>query len=179
MSPRPGVVRMLATSALVLILAAGGASAALGADQAPLIGGTLYLVDAGDITDIAPGATLGYDDSVAGVLTPGDSETKFSTPTGASGIFSFLAAQGHEGDPAQWSSYTQLGQLPPDGVLLPILQPSWLNGNGTGSPSGAAAVRAAGGDYSLGIAFTTNSGTVVADKGLYFVHIHITAGTGE
>lgn len=179
--PIRGLRRAITVFAVVALTWAG-ASVARAVDEvpeSPYVGGTLYLANANDLTDIAPDATLAYGFAVTGFATRGDSQSKFPNPTDATGVFAFLARTGVESDPKQWSAYAPLGELQPGGEWLPTLYPYFLLDSGTGTPSGAEAVKAAGGDYSLGIAFTRDNGLHVTNKGLFFVHIHVTAGSGD
>ena len=167
-----------------------GASAASAIDTIPsdpTFGGSAYLLDGNTAVDITPGTSiLNWSGLTTGtragaplmIVAPGDTTSSVGVvPAGATEVWNFLAPQGQEGVKSAWNAYTSGGALVPTGQLLQNVTPLGLLNGGTGTPSGQAAVKAAGGDYSLGFAYTKNSGVTVVKT--YFVHIHITAGTGD
>ena len=189
------VTRRIAAGATALALAGLGligigASAASAIDTIPsdpTFGGSAYLLDGNTAADIIPGTSvLSWDGSTTGtlagspsmVVAPGNTTSSVGVvPAGATEVYNFLAPQGQEGVKSAWNAYTSGGALVATGQLLQNVTPTGLLNGGTGTPSGQAAVKAAGGDYSLGFAYTKNSGVTVVKT--YFVHIHVTAGSGN
>ena len=172
--------RTLAVGLLAFALAVAPSSGALADDTADgFVAGTLYLADANSLEDLPEGSSLAYDAPLVGLPAPGDPATPFPNAAGATGVFAFVSPQGSEADPTTWNSYEGFGAPLPTGLSLPPLTPLTLLSPGTGSPSGNKNVQSAGGDYSLGVAFTTDNGATVVDHGLYFVHIYVTPGNGD
>jgi len=163
-------------SALAIALAGLGASAAQAADTITpdaYYAGTVYLVDGVSLN--AATQPLAYDAGVNAIPAVGDIVNKFPIPAGATEAWGFIAPLGMESQASKWNAKAFVA-LTPGGVWLPDMTPQNQITLGLGSPSGTNAVKAAGGDYSLGLAFTTNSGVTVVKE--YYGHIHITAGTG-
>lgn len=172
---RPLVVSLVT----VALFAPSLSSAAANDTTETYAAGTLYLADANSGADIPEGTSLAYDAPLVGLPAPGDVTTPFPNAQGATGIFAFLSPQGGEADPSTWNSYEGLGEPLSTGLSLPPLTPLGLLAAGMGSPSGNRNIQAAGGDFSLGVAFTTDNGASVVERGLYFVHVHITPGSGD
>ncbi len=166
---------------LALALAAAGAGAAHAADQITpdqYFGGTVYLADGSTGEDIALDATLDYDYQPIGLPAVGDLDNKFPIPAGAETVRTFIAPQGQEAVVSKWNAYADIG-LTPGGVYLPNMTPLNQVGIGSGTPAGTNAVKSAGGDYSIGLAFLKTNNLYVVPGGLYFIHIHVTPGTGS
>jgi hypothetical protein len=97
--------------------------------------------------------------------------TSFTCPGGSTGAAIFISPRGQEATKANWKAFAATS-LSSGSVLQPNLKPAGLT---SGTP-GAGAVKAAGGDYSLGLACTSNNGVTV-DR-TYFRYISVTASTG-
>lgn len=182
------LTRRLAAGATALAIAGlglgFGATAASAVDtvpSTPTFGGSFYLLNGNDGSNLAPGtASMAWDGSEAPVaaVAPGDLTSPVGvdpTTIGATGVDTFLSPQGQEGTKSAWNAYLPTG-MSANGQLLQNVTPMNLTNPGTGTPAGQGAVMAAGGDYSLGIAYTKNSDVTVVK--VWYVHIHVTAGTG-
>ncbi|MBN9326694.1 MAG: hypothetical protein BGO38_00515 [Cellulomonas sp. 73-145] len=182
------LTRRLAAGATALAIAGlglgFGATAASAVDtvpSTPTFGGSFYLGNGNTAADLAPGtASLAWNgaDAPLAIGAPGNfNATVGVNPTtiGATGIDVFLSPQGQEANKTAWNAYSPTG-LSANGQLQQNMTPMNLTNPGTGTPTGQGAVMAAGGDYSLGMAYTKNSDVTVVK--VWYVHIHVTAGTG-
>ena len=142
----------------------------------PLFGGTLYLADGNDLTDITA-TTLAYNTQVVAEVAQGDQDSNFPIPAGTTSAKTFIAPVGQEGTVSAWNATGFVG-LTAGGISLPNVTPINFGTPGAGSPQGTNAVKAAGGDYSVGLAFLSNNNLTIQPGGLYYIHVHITAGTG-
>jgi hypothetical protein len=97
-------------------------------------------------------------------------DTFFKGPQSATNVSVFLSNRGEERDTSKWISRgPNAFSVPADKtVLTPMLAPEDTAG------LGLAAVKANGGQFSLGIAYTSSSGVTVEDA--TFVHITVQAG---
>jgi hypothetical protein len=157
-----------------IALIAGAVSVASAAVQSNGSDGPIYFANGDTGAFIADNATNAW----AGNFTASSSGTNaalpaLSCPAESTGVSGFLAPAGSERTKASWSAYkADAFQSGTKNVFLPDLSPTAMI-NGT---PGQAAVKASGGNYSLGIACTTNNGvTVVA---AYYRSIAVTASTG-
>src|SRR5450830_1327050 len=172
--------RVIAASVGALALAGVGISAAYAVDPITpnaYYQGSIYLGSAADGTAWTQTST-GFSDQVIAEPAPGDAATKFAIPAGATGAFTFVSPVGSESTPAAWNATAPLG-LTAGGIWLPNVSLTNQTTQGGGTPNGINAVAAAGGNYSLGVAFTTANGLTVVSQGLYYAHITVTAGTGS
>lgn len=161
---------IVAAATAVSLLAGGfSATAANAATPAP----QFYLLDGGDGHLLADDTVLHWDSQV--LATPGptidDITVVFPGTPDATGVAYFIAPQGKEASMADWTASS-------DGALTPgtfdIMSPNltlsgFLFGNW-------AQVKANGGDFSLGFAWTRNNGLNIADAGVKYVGIHVTPG---
>ena len=181
----------------VVRVAAAGAVAALLATMSPLAqaattpaydtttDGRIYLVDGTSYAQLNAGTQLAWNTSAGVVLSaaPVDSVAvaagdyswaTFPAPTGTATKFtSFLAPVGSERTPTAWSEWGVFNNLNGAGASLPAVWPGHLT-NGT-----PAAVKTAGGTYSMGIAYTDSA--VAASTHVlkaYYTTVNIDAGTG-
>jgi hypothetical protein len=180
------VTRRIAAGTTALALAGFGliglgASAASAVDTvppSPTFGGTFYLADGAVGTDFAPGTTqIPFNLPTLAMPAPGDlTNPVAANPAawGATQAWDFLSPVGQETNKSAWNAYTST-IMAANGQLQENTFPNGLLNAGTGSPSGQAAVAAQGGDYSLGIAYTSNAGVTIVK--VIYVHIHVTAGT--
>lgn len=167
-------------AALALALVGAGATAATAADAITPDGyfaGTVYLADqsTGEFLGDGPFA---YDYGVIAMAAPDDLDAMFPIPSDATGAWTFIAPQGQESDASKWNAKAIVG-LTPGGISLPDITPMNIATIGTGTPAGTLAVQATGGDYSIGLAFTKANGVTVVQSGLFYQHVHVTAGSGE
>lgn len=172
-------IRAAIGAVLALAAIGAGVSGAAAADTispSSSFGGTVYLASADDETPITA-TTLAFNAQIVAQVVKGDANTSFIGPTGTTGAKSFIAEQGKEGDPRYWSASTV--QLLVDGNSLEpnlTLSNQVLPGGSLASISGQASVKAAGGSYSVGIAFMKDNYVNVVPGGLFFVHVTIAPG---
>lgn len=162
-----------------LALLGAGVSAASAADSVPSdpkFAGTWYPADDNEVP-IAPGSTLAWNKQIVAQAAFGDANAALAAPASATGYKYFIVAQGHENDMKYYSATSPSATFS-GSMVEPNLTPSNLIGPaGANAPvAGQAAVKAAGGAYSLGLAYTMNSGVTIADGGLYYVHVNIAPG---
>ncbi|MHC5797379.1 hypothetical protein ACVXZ4_14600 [Lacisediminihabitans sp. FW035] len=143
--------------------------------------GPVYFLDANNGQRVAAGthawdsqyvASPNVNGSTGDVTSPNE---VFVGPSDAESAVVFLAPIGSEGNKSLWKASHLDGFQPgTKNVWLPRIDPSSLT---DGTP---AAVKAAGGDYSIGIAFLKNNGVTLISPTTTesFATIHITAGTG-
>ena len=165
---------------LVLALATVGVSAASAADTITPDGyfqGSIYLLD-GNTGDPWTKTTNGFEDQVIAIPNASDGTSFFAIPAGATNAWTFVSPRGGESTPSAWNAKA-LNDLAPGKIQWPNVSLGNQTVNGLGTPQGINAVKAAGGDYSLGVAFTTANGLTVIQNSSYWAHIHVTAGTGD
>ncbi len=174
---RPRRAAIAAASAQFVVAAASLSSCAT---PSACTDGPIYLLDNTTTAAIPSGTRLDWDDRDGVVLssTPipaelGDASwATFAPADGASDVVAFVAAPGAERSPGDWK---QWGDAEPisTGVLLPSVWPGYL---GYGNPAG---VRAAGGTYSMGIAYTDGAAVASAHVlRVYYTTITVDAGAG-
>lgn len=180
---KKSTLRVAAVGAVVALFGTMSPLAAFAATTPPYDTTTdapIYLMDGTDATGIAPDTQLDWNYGNGIVLTanpvPADlgdlSWATFAPVAGATNYIGFLSAPGSERTPTAWKQYSQFGGST-SGVVMPSVWPSYL---GNGAP---AAVKAAGGTYSMGIAFTDSP--IVASTHVikaYYTTINVDAGTG-
>ncbi|GAA0995167.1 hypothetical protein [Subtercola frigoramans] len=156
------------------------AQAAPGVPPAPVGStGAYYLVDSGTGEPVLAGTVLNYNTDVSGSPVVGaanDFANYFTGPADATGVKVFVAAVGTERNTNTYSSWAPSAFADPVAktVLLPAGE---LDAMINGLP-GQASVKAAGGNYSLGVAFTKDNGVNIASGAVYYTTISIEAGTG-
>jgi len=172
--------RFAAVGVVAIALVAGAAVSSSYAAVAQANGSDapLYIYDANValVTDPSVVFTWGGDNLGAG--TDAGYDTPSYCPAGTTGASTFIATAGNERTVGNWAAKSVALFNPNPTVagtkeliavnLTPINQDSGLPGQ--------AAIKAAGGPFSLGVACTTNSGVTVV-KAMYR-SINITAGTG-
>lgn len=161
----------LAAVAALLAGAAVSSASALesnGSDQA------MYQFDGGTGDLTAPGTVIMWDRLVVGGPNKTDIDSVFVGSDDAEEVRAFISARGNERTPSLWIGETPGGFVPgTKTVLQPNISPdSLVNGN-------TISVKNAGGDYSLGFAFVKNNALTIADAGVVYHHIHVTAGSGN
>ncbi|KTR97021.1 Ig domain-containing protein [Microbacterium testaceum] len=161
---------IVAAATAVSLLAGGfsatAANAATGTPQ-------FYLLDGGDGHLLPDDTVLHWDSQI--LATPGptvdDISVLFPGTADATGVAYFIAPQGKETTMSAWTASSD-GALTPGTVdiMAPNLTLSgFLFGNW-------AQVKANGGDFSLGFAWTRNNGLNIADAGVKYVGIHVKPG---
>lgn len=132
----------------------------------------LYSLDTG--VPVPSGTVMKYGDGVVGAPSPLDPDIRFAdAPADADSAYVFIAPKGKESSISEWSSKIYVGLEP---GARRAYQPMSSLFQFPASTFGA--VKAAGGDYSLGVAYTKNNGVTFVALGAY-TYVHITAGTAD
>jgi hypothetical protein len=141
--------------------------------------GPVYLMNNTTAAQFGDNDQLDWNQSSGVVLTAAPVPTDlsdlgpltFPAPTGgALDYMAFVAPVGSERTKSAWKQWGDSVQLNGAGALLPAVWPGYL-GNGT-----PAAVKAAGGTYSMGIAYLKNNDLTVVSA--YYTTINVDAGAG-
>jgi len=164
-------LRLAAVGVVSLALVAGASMVASATTQTNGSAAPVYLFD-GNGTQIADGTTIGWTDDLIGGSIVGNVDGEFACPVGTTGIFAFLAAPGTETNSNTWKAYAPLGF---NGASLNVLEPyltptSLING-------AQGAIKASGGNWSLGLACTDLNGVHVTAA--FFRSIAVTPVTGD
>lgn len=164
---------LIVTAALIAVVGtAAFASAANAAVQANGSDGPVYLGDNNSNALITAGSTMAWNDDNFGFTDPANVSSPFVCPSDATGSLSFIAPTGQERTFANWSAYAVAGFVSGKNIVQFTTSPyGQILGNG-------AAVKAAGGSYSIGVACTVNSNTKLASSGVWYLAARFTAGTG-
>jgi len=168
----------LATAALTLLALAAPTAAFADSSVPPAVGSgatqtdqALYVLDPEEGFPLTQGSSIAWGLQVLGGPSPTDPLAEFSAPAGAQQWYTFISPRGSERNYNAWNGYPYQGA---SGVVsLAAISPANLATTGTGSPAGAAAVAAQGGDWSLGVAWTNGSNVLK----VAYTYITITAGT--
>ncbi|WP_166790583.1 MULTISPECIES: hypothetical protein [unclassified Cryobacterium] len=163
-------LRFAAVGVVSLALVAGASMVASATTQTNGSAAPLYLYDGNGIP-LVDGASLGWGDDMIGSSVNNDPSGEFACPVGTTGIFAFLSAPGTETVPGTWKAYAPLGF---NGATLNVLNPFITPVSLYNGAQGAA--KAAGGNYSLGIACTNLNGVAVTSA--FFRSISVTPVTG-
>lgn len=132
----------------------------------------LYVLDPELGTPLTAGTSVAWGLQVFGGPSSTDPEATFPAPAATTNsVYTFISPRGSERNFSAWNGYLYQGGT--GDVSLAAISPANLATTGTGSPAGAVAVAAQGGDWSLGVAWTNNSNVVK----VAYTHITITAGT--
>ena len=171
-----------AVAALLATMAPGLAHAATVPAYDTTTDGTVYLMDNTNAVQYADSTQMDWNPANGVVLTahavPADlgdlSWATFAAPTGASvDYIPFLSLPGSERTPTAWKAWGDPSLLGGVGALLPNVAPGVLAGGAPG------AVKASGGTFSMGIAYTDSA--IVASTHVvkaYYLTVNIDAGTG-
>lgn len=120
---------------------------------------------------VADGAILTYEDGYFASPDPVNPDALFAdAPADATSVRMFISPRGQEGDMTKWNSRFDVG-FNPGTRSLSAANPSL----GQFPSSTFGAVKAAGGDYSIGFAFTKANGAALSAVGAY-TYVHITPG---
>ncbi len=140
----------------------------------------IYLVDGNDNIQYAAGTQLPWNAPlnahISAIPAPeypaSEEQFRLPTVTGAEQFITFISDPGHERTRIDWKAYGFLYFLNGKGALLPNVNPAaQINGL-----PGQAALKTAGGTYSLGVAYVKDTGqTVVA---AYYTTINVDPVTG-
>ena len=147
------------------VSAANSATQPNGSDEA------FYLQDLGTGVALTAGSSVAFGANIAGGPDEDNSSftEKFVTPAGTLNTYAFLAPRGSERTKSAWNILTEAGDL------MPSMSPNDMITNSLNTPGSVAAVKATGGNYSLGIAFVNQAGTVLSAS---YTYITMTPGTG-
>ncbi|ANP73332.1 WxL domain-containing protein [Cryobacterium arcticum] len=163
-----------AAGLMSLALVATAATAAQAAPQSNGSDGPMYIYD-GTTAEIIPAdAPFAWDEAAVSSNSPTDPSDPLFCPVGSEGAVQFLSAPGEERNPLNWMAYSP-GGFDPSLDLSVLLAPMMPEGLYNGLP-GQAAVKAAGGTYSLGVACTIYNDVKVV--GAFYRTITVEAGTG-
>ena len=174
---KKSIVRVAVVATVVTSLVAGlstVAQAAVGTNttQANGSAGPLNLFLGGAYQG-TPSTSFAWTDNVIASGDTVDITASVVCPGTSSSAASFISARGSEGTKANWSAYAPAAFVSgTTNISQANLKPA---GQTSGTP-GAGAVKAAGGNYSLGLACLSNSGVTV-DK-VFYRYIAVTASTG-
>lgn len=166
-------LRLSGMALVAATLVVGIGSVSMAAVQTNGSDGPLHIWNGADGLLVAPTTSMSWAGELYASSSSSDIAGAITCPTASTGYRTFIAARGQERTPANWSAFKPgsfVGGVKT--VSYEALTPSSLV---NGSP-GQAAVKAAGGDYSLGIACTSNSGVTVNEA--FYRYITVTAGTG-
>jgi len=169
--------RALAASVGAFALIGVGLSSAAAIDPVtdPNFQATFHIADAATAEPVT--GSIGFEQLVVGILDLSDYNITYPIPAGATAGWVFVSPQGSESTPSAWNAKSFQG-LTPGGLLLPNVSLTNQVTAGGGTPNGINAVKAAGGNYSIGLAFTKDNGINLIPNSLYFGHIAVTSGTG-
>lgn len=153
----------LVTAALAALAIVTPGAAYADSSVAPVVGSgagqtdeALYVLDNETGEPFAAGTSLSYGLSIVGGPSATDPVATFSAPAGgAQFAFTFISPRGQERDYNAWNAMSNIGSGTEQSLVA--IGPSAQATTGTGTPAGTAAVAAAGGDYSLGVAWVSNN----------------------
>ncbi len=161
---------MIAAATVMSLAVAGlSATAANAADSTPL---NFYFADGGDGHILADGQSMNWSDQVLALpgVTEADLDTPFQGSSDATGAVNFISPIGQERTISAWLATGPQSFMP---GTKDILQPNLtLSGFTNGNWAGVKA----GGDYSIGFAWTINNGVGLATKGVLYRTIHVQSG---
>jgi Bacterial Ig-like domain (group 3) len=182
---KKSLIRMASIGAVAALLATMAPQLAHAATQPAwdtTTDGTVYLMDNTNAVQFADGTQMDWNPANGVVLTAnavpaslGDlSWATFAAPTGASKDYiPFLSLPGAERTPKAWKAWSDPSLLGGVGALLPNVAPGAML---YGAPG---AVKASGGTFSMGIAYTDSA--IVASTNVvkaYYVTVNVDATTG-
>ena len=160
-------------------LVAGSASAALAATTATTGSkGPLFIVsnESGELVTADTQLTWETDVVGSSTSTYGSVFAGPDASAGATDVYTFVAPRGMENNPREWSTKAAIG-FGTDGVN--VKNPNVTLSNQIVSvKTTPAGLKASGGAYSVGVAFTKDNGFTVVNGFSYFAYVDITPGTG-
>jgi len=168
--------KSLRTTGMALVaatLVVGIGSVSMAAVQTNGSDGPLHIWNDSTGALVSPSTSMAWDGSLLASSSSSADSGAITCPSTSTGYRTFISARGSERTPANWSAFKP-GSFASSAktVSYEMLTPSSLV-NGT---PGQAAVKASGGDFSLGIACTSNSGVTVNEA--FYRYVTVTAGTG-
>ncbi|GGH47839.1 hypothetical protein [Microbacterium album] len=179
----------IAVAAAGLVIAGFAAPAHAAETTTPGFRGGFWPADAGDGILQEFGKVYGWTEATIALAKPenstgnqdmADERFTFSHPD-TTQAFTFIAPRGKEHLWNEWNAFEPIGLRGPGapGIWLPTINFGAMSTPGNGSPAGNGGVRAAGGEYSVGIAFTKFNGIHVSPDGMFFQHIIVEPGSGD
>ncbi|MCA0216158.1 MAG: hypothetical protein LCH43_02255 [Actinobacteria bacterium] len=127
---------------------------------------------------VAAGSTNAFNATVSGSPVADNStfDQKFTGPAGSVAVWTFISPRGSETTRTQWNASSVSAFNSGTTVLLPSANLSaQVTNNGAQNPGSANAVKAAGGQYSVGVAFLNSLGVVIEAS---YTYITVTPVTG-
>lgn len=164
----------IATAALILVAGAAIAQSANAVSQTNGSQAPVYVMDGGTDVMYGPTTPIAWTTDVYAVVDNTNTATPYVCPADATGAVTFLAPKGVEATKTSWSASATGGFAPGTKNVVQFTSSLYAQNSGN-----AAAVKASGGDFSVGLACTKANGVSLASTGLWFASIHITAGTGS
>jgi hypothetical protein len=164
---------VIGTALLAVVAGAAIATSANAITQANGSQDKVYIGDSNSNALVPAGSTLAWDDATFGYGDSANVNTPYACPADATGSISFVAPKGQEFTMASWSG-TTLSLFVPGTKTVQQFDTTLSDHTG----AGMGAVKASGGNFSVGLACTINNQTKLASTGVYFASVHITAVTG-
>lgn len=167
-------VALIGAAVLAMVAGVAAVSVANAATQSNGSDGPVYIGDSLEDALAPAGRTFGWTDEVFGFNNPTNIATPYVCPADADASTTFLAPAGQERTIGSWSATGISLFYPSDSKNVAKFNTS-LFGQSNGN---AAAVKASGGNFSIGLACTINNGVKLASSGVWFASVHITPVTG-
>lgn len=136
--------------------------------------GKVYLGDGTTNAMFTAGHTFGWEDDTFGFGNSANLSTPYVCPSDATGSTTFVSPKGSERTIASWSATGTSLFYPSGSKNVAQFNTSMYSQNG----GNIAAVKATGGDYSVGLACTISNGAALATTGVFFATVHVTATSG-
>ena len=169
---RVAIAATVATTLVAGFATAASATAGTNTTQANGSAGPLNLFLGGAYQG-TPSTSFAWTDNVIASGDTADITAPVACPGSSTSAAVFLSARGSEGTKSSWSAFAAASFV---GSTTNVSQANVKPAGLTSGTPGAGAVKAAGGNYSLGVACLSNSGVTV-DKSFYR-YIAVTASTG-
>jgi hypothetical protein len=163
-------LRLTGIAVAAATFVAGIATMSIAATQTNGSDGPLHIWSGNTETLVSPATSMSWDADVLSSPSSTDFNASVVCPTVSTGYRVFLAARGQERNPASWTAFKSGSFAVGKNVLQAALTPSSLT---SGTP-GQATAKTNGGDFSLGIACTSNSGVLVNEA--HYRYITVTPG---
>lgn len=167
---RTSALKAAAAAALALVLVGTGVTAAQAANTPAGSTEPFYIFDATTENLVKDGEAIAFDQLVAGYpVGEGFSnyDKMFTGPDKATGVFVFVSPRGGERDTSKWLG-SQMNAFN-DPAKKTVLTPALLLNNLAGA--NYASVKANGGDFSAGLAFTSSNGVIVEDASFAYITV--------
>jgi hypothetical protein len=167
-------VALIGAAVVAMVAGVAAVSVANAATQSNGSDGPVYIGDSNSNALVPAGHTFDWTDDMFGFNDPTNVATPYVCPSDATGSTTFLAPTGQERTIGSWSA-TGVSLFAPANTKNVAQFNTSLYAQNVGN---ASAVKAAGGNYSVGLACTINNGVKLASSGVWFASVHITAVTG-